>query len=134
MTEQKGEVSDEELKKVIGDFLEQGLAENIVIMFRRDPSYLKWTGDLLKDDRLSVRLGITMVIEELTTSIPDDLPLALPSLIPMLDDEEPLWRGEAVSMLGLIGTPEAAIHIRRLQDDPSEQVREMVEIVLAELS
>lgn len=128
------EVTDQELKKVIRDFLDQGLAENIVIMFRRNPSYLDWTGEILKDDRLSVRLGVSMLIEELQTLIPGELPRAIPSLLPLLEDTEPLWRGEAVSILGMIGTREVLEHIRPLGSDPSAQVREMVEIVLAELS
>ena len=134
MTSSGNEVSDQELKKVIGDFLDQGLAENIVIMFRRQPSYLEWTGELLKDERMSVRLGLTMVLEELSERIPDELHRAVPSLVTLLGNSEPLWRGEAVSILGLIGTPEAINHVRSLQDDPSPQVREMVHLVLDELS
>lgn len=128
------EVTDQELKKVIRDFLDQGLAENIVIMFRRNPSYLDWTGDILKDERLSVRLGVSMLIEELQPLIPDELPRAIPSLLKLLEDKEPLWRGEAVSILGMLGTQEVLEYIRPLSTDPSAQVREMVEIVLAELS
>ena len=65
---------------------------------------------------------------------PDKLALAIPSLAELLLAEEPLWRGEAVSILGIIDTPEAVALIRPLRHDPSALVREMVELVLEESS
>ncbi|RUM42691.1 MAG: hypothetical protein DSY80_06765, partial [Desulfocapsa sp.] len=50
------EVSDEELLKVIADFLEMGYVENIVAMFKQDQRYYDWVGDLIKDQRFAVRL------------------------------------------------------------------------------
>ena len=38
-TDHPAEVSDEELLKVIADFLEMGHVENIVAMFADDPRY-----------------------------------------------------------------------------------------------
>lgn len=126
------EVSDEELKKVIADFLEMGHIENIVAMFRQDPSYYSWSGELLMDERLNVRLGMAVLFEELKEIQGDLLEKAVPSLLPLLENQEPLYRGEAVSLLGIINTPEALSHVTKVKDDPSPQVREMVEIVLTE--
>lgn len=124
------EVSDEELKKVIADFLEMGHIENIVAMFRQDQKYYSWSGDLLQDERFNVRLGMAVLFEELNLIQPDKLELALTSLVPLLNHEEPLYRGEAISLLGIINSSEARKHIKTKQDDPSAQVREMVELVL----
>lgn len=126
------EVSDEELIKVIADFLDQGHVENIVAMFRRDPKYYTWTGEILRDERFSVRLGVSVLFEELLASQPDKVVLAIPSLMHLLDAEQPLLRGEAVSVLGIIGTRQALTAVGRLADDPNAQVREMVQLVLAE--
>jgi hypothetical protein len=134
MQHQQNEVSDEELKKVIADFLDQGHVENIVAMFRREPNYYAWTGEILRDERFSVRLGVSVLFEELQALQADKSALAIPSLAELLLDEEPLWRGEAVSILGIIGTPEAVALIRPLRHDTSAQVREMVELVLEESS
>lgn len=134
MQHQQNEVSDEELKKVIADFLDQGHVDNIVAMFRREPQYYAWTGEILRDERLSVRLGVSVLFEELLAMQPDKLALAIPSLAKLLLAEEPLWRGEAVSILGIIGTPEAVALIDPLRNDPSAQVREMVALVLEESS
>lgn len=126
------QVSDSELKKVIADFLDQGHVENIVAMFRREPEYYSWTGDLLQDERFSVRLGLSVLFEELQTIQPEKLPLAIPSLAKTLLLEESLFRGEAISVLAIIGTDEAFSLIRRHAVDTSPQVREIVELVLEE--
>lgn len=127
------EVSDEELKSVIADFLEMGHVENIVAMFRRDPQYYDWTGGLLLDDRFNVRLGIAILFEDLQAIQPDRTPLAIPSLQPLLDHDSPLIRGEAIGILGIIGTPEAMEIISLAKDDISPQVREMVAMALEEV-
>lgn len=124
------EVSDQELKRVIADFLDQGHVENIAAMFRRETRYYEWTGEILKDERFSVRLGISVLFEELREIQPEKLAIAIPSLIELLHSEEPLLRGEAVSILGIIATDEAMNHVRHMYDDSNPQVREMVQLVL----
>jgi len=126
------EVSDAELKKVIADFLEMGHVENIVAMFRREPAYYGWTGEILDDERFAVRVGVSVLFEELRQLQPERLPLAIPSLVRLLASDSPTMRGEAIGVLGLIGTPEAVGHIRAMAEDPSPQVREMVELALEE--
>ena len=133
MDQSKNEVSDEELKKVIADFLDQGHVENIVAMFRRDPIYYTWTGGLLRDERLSVRIGISVLFEELYLIQPEKLALATPSLAQLLGSENPQLRGEAVSILGIINTTETLLLIQKMQNDPNPQVQEMVQLVLEEL-
>ena len=130
MTEANNSVSDQEFKKVIADFIDQGLVENIVVMFRREPRYLRWSGELLKDERLNVRLGMAILFEELQSLIPDQLPLAIPSLRFLLGEKEPLWRGEAIGLLGFIVNEEARALIESMQNDPSPQVREIVALIL----
>ncbi len=126
------EVSDSDLKEVIADFLEMGHVENIVAMFRREPRYYAWAGELLRDERFNVRLGLTIVFEDLQHQSKEQTSLAIPSLVELLEDESPLIRGEAIGILGIIGTAEAREHIRARQNDTSPQVREMVQLALDE--
>lgn len=134
MTQRKDmdQVSDDELKKVIADFLEMGHVDNIVAMFRRDPGCYAWTGEILDDDRFSVRLGVSVLFEELKALQPERLALAVPSLARLLDNPSALLRGEAIGVLGIIGGDEATGLVRAMLDDPSPQVREMAELVLAD--
>ncbi|MGV1100626.1 HEAT repeat domain-containing protein [Thiovibrio sp. JS02] len=122
--------NDRELIKVIGDFLEMGHVENIMAMFKQDPSHYRLTGELLQDERFMVRMGVAVLFEELKAIRPAEIALATPSLLPLLAAETPWIRGEAVNILGIIGTPEALAHISPLADDPEAQIREIVADIL----
>lgn len=129
------EVSEAELKKVIGDFLDMGLVDNIVAMFRREPRYLAWTGELLNDSRFQVRLGISVLFEELRAVRPDLVDLATPSLLALLRAEPALpayVRGEALSVLAIIGSDAAMDGVRALADDADPLVAEIVADILGE--
>ena len=125
-------VGDEETRKVIADFLEMGLADNIIAMFRQDETLYDWTGMLLSDKRFMVRMGLVVVFEELVKSEgPAKTARAIESLVPLLEKATPAYvRGEAATILGLIGTEEALRHIRTLIDDPDPQVREITRDLL----
>ena len=129
-------VSDEETRRTIADFLEMGYAENIVAMFRQDENLYDWTGLLLNDDRFMVRMGLVVVFEELAkTEGPAKTARAIDALVPLLSRDTPSYvRGEAVTILGLIGSEEAMGHIRGLLDDPDKQVREIVTDLLRDSS
>jgi len=120
-------VSDQETKETIADFLEQGHVENIVAMFQEDPALYAWTGELLNDERFMVRLGMVVLFEYLQESRPDELPLALPSLLPLLNEDiAPYVRGEAATIVAMINTKEAHLALEPLKNDPDPQVREII--------
>ncbi len=124
------EVSDEELHKVIADFLEMGHVENIVAMFKQETRYYQWVGTLLEDERFAVRLGVSVLFEYLLEERPDEVHLAIPSLAAALSHETPWVRGEAVSVLSIIGTDEAIAIIKMMDNDPDPQVAAMVRDIL----
>jgi HEAT repeat protein len=128
-----GESSVPEVLQVIGDFLEMGLVENILAMFRQDQAHYGLAGELLRDERFMVRLGLAVLFEELAASRPAHVRLAIPSLLPLLQEEDPSLRGEAANLLGIIGAPEAREQLTALLDDPDPQVVEIVRDVLAGL-
>lgn len=120
-----------DLLKIIGDFLELGHVENIVAMFKQDTSLYSLTGDLIRDERFSVRLGTAVLFEELVAMRPDETSLAIPFLLPLLQEENPLLRGEAATILGIIGSPDALQHLRQLANDPDPQVREIITDIIS---
>ena len=124
------EVSDDELVQIIADFLSLGHVENIVAMFRQEPQYYQWTGLLLNDSRFAVRLGLSVLFEHLTGLCPDQVSLAIPSLAGQLDNPLAWVRGEALSILAIIGTPEALKLVHSHLDDPSPQVVEIAHDIL----
>lgn len=121
-----------DLLPVITNFLEQGLVENIVIMFKRDSSLYNLSGKLISDDRFNVRLGTAVLFEELATIRPQEVALAIPALLPILKHDIPLFRGEAVTILGIIGTPAALHYLEQHGDDPDPQVQELITDILKE--
>ena len=115
-----------DLLKVIGDFLELGHVENIEAMFRQDAGLYDLAGDLVRDERYAVRLGTAVLFEELALEKPNRTSLAIPSLLPLLHEKDPLLRGEAATILGIIGSPSALQHLLPLKEDPDPQVREII--------
>jgi len=129
------EVSDAELKKVIGDFLDMGHVDNITAMFRREPRYYGWIGEILNDPRFQVRLGVSVLFEELRLLQPDKIDLAIPSLLALLQAVPPApsyARGEAVGVLALIGSEAAMAAVRALAADPDPLVAEVARDILGE--
>ncbi|NTV14360.1 MAG: HEAT repeat domain-containing protein [Desulfobulbaceae bacterium] len=118
--------NDRELLQVIGEFLEQGLAENIAAMYRQDPGLHRLTGELLRDERFMVRMGVAVLYEELAATRPEELALAIPALTPLLTNPQAYVRGDACTILGLINTTAARELLSSLAADPDPQVREIV--------
>jgi len=126
------DISREELLKVIGDFLEMGHVENIVAMFKQDDSLYDLTGDLIRDERFAVRLGMAVLFEELVRIRPHDTGKAIASLVPLLKETSPVLRGEAANILGLINTDAALRPLEPLRSDPDPQVAEIVGDILGD--
>ena len=129
-TEDSWTVSDEELRRVIADFLALGHVDNIVAMMRQEPRYLAWAGLLLEDERFSVRIGVSVLFEYLAELCPHHLPLAVPGLVEQLRHPVDWVRGEAASVLGIIATQEALAALPPLLHDAAPQVIEIVRDIL----
>ena len=127
------EVSDAELLKVIKDFLEMGHVDNIVAMFDRESRYFGWTGAILDDERFAVRLGVSVLFEDLRARECAAMHLAVPSLTRLLSSEKPLIRGEALSVLAIINDQSLRSQAMRMLDDGDLQVQENAEDILASL-
>ena len=129
--QQANEVSDEELRQVIADFLNMGHVENIVAMFRQEQRYYDWVGDLLTDERFAVRLGVCVLFEYLVEERPEEARLAIDSLARQLGSETAWVRGEAVTVLGIIGGPRAMELVAGMTKDPDQQVAEIARDIVA---
>ncbi|MEN8140909.1 MAG: HEAT repeat domain-containing protein [Thermodesulfobacteriota bacterium] len=120
------DVSDDEMVKVIADFLEQGLADNIISMFKADSSYYPLIGQVLRDERFAVRLGVNVLFEELVAQGVSEVALAVEPLVELLDPQTPAYvRGEAAGVLGIIASASALAALKPLVDDEDPQVAEI---------
>ncbi len=119
------ETDEKEFTKLISDDLESGALEKVIELFRYNKTLFLVVGNLLRDERMKVRLGANMLIDELREEKPDDVKLALPGVLPLLQDQNPTIRGDAADMLGMIGSVE---HIGSLQELLKEDNHQIVEI------
>jgi HEAT repeat protein len=110
-----------------------GHVDNIVAMFHRESRYFGWTGDILNDERFAVRLGVSVLFEELRSRQCASLHLAIPSLSTLLSSKDPLLRGEALSVLAIINDQSLREQALPMLDDDNGQVREIAEDILASL-
>ena len=124
-------IDRQELIKVISDFIEKGHVENIVAMFKQDQSCYALTGELIRDERFMVRMGVAVLFEELAAVRPPaELDLAVPSLKRQFGDETPYIRGEAANILAIINSEKSLSALGLLEDDPDPQVAEIVKDAL----
>ncbi len=124
-------VSDAEMKQVVAEFLEQGHIDTVTALFRHDHHMFDLVGDILDDERYIVRLGMVVLFEDLVQEGVQEVERAIPSLAALLDRAPVYVRGEAATILGIIGTPAALDHLRPLLSDPEPQLREIAADFLA---
>lgn len=122
-----GESSRQQLREVIADFLELGHLENIVAMFKQDPSCLALTGELIQDERFRVRMGVAVLFEELVPLMPEPmLDGAVPSLQGLSAHAAAYVRGDAAHILATIGSSTAFAALAGFRADPDPEVAAIV--------
>lgn len=111
------QMSDEELKTMVLDYMEKGFLENIIDMFRRDESLYPLVADMIKDERIRVRLGATALVEEMAKVDQSPFISLIPSIGKLLEDNNPTVRGDAANLLDIIGHTDALPFLLKARDD-----------------
>jgi hypothetical protein len=125
--------NDQSLITLIADHMENGFLENIVDMFRHDRSLYSLTGSLIQDERVRVRVGITALMEELKKLDSIHIIEAVTGLLPLLSHTEPVVRGDAANLLGIIGDEDALLPLEKLLGDENEHVRLIAKEAIEEI-
>jgi HEAT repeat protein len=110
----------------LADFLEKGLLENLVILFRAEPGLYPLLADLLRDERIAVRIGASALVESLLEDNAGNGTRIASALLPLLESDSPTVRGDAAWLLGVAGDPGALPGLRARVDDDNADVREAV--------
>jgi HEAT repeat protein len=126
--------NDAGLRQMIADYMENGFLENIIDMFRHDRSLYGLLGELIQDERVRVRIGVTAMMEELRTLDSPNLPACVPVLLPLLDHDSPVVRGDVTNILGLIGDRGLLPVLEKMRSDEDPNVRIIAEEAIAEIS
>ena len=115
-----------DVKKMLADYMEGGLLDNIVDMFKHDENLYEYAGDLLRDERMRVRIGAIALFEALAKEAPDRVKRALPSVLSLLKDQNPVVRGDAAYLLGIIGDEGVIPALDEIMNDEDANVRLIV--------
>ena len=115
-----------EFTKLLSDDLAAGEVDKVTILFQYNKTLYEVVGNLIKDERMLVRVGLNMVMDDLIETKPQDVHLALPVLIPLLTDESPTVRGDVADLIDMIGDQNHIALLEPLLADPHPQVVEIV--------
>jgi len=107
----------------VADFLEKGLLENLVILFRGDPALYPLLAELLRDERIAIRIGASALVESLAEEGSDQAALAAGVLLPLLDSDSANVRGDAAYLLGIVGGKESLSRLGKMPGDSDGNVR-----------
>ena len=112
--------------------MEGGFLENIIDMFRHDPSLFKHLPALVTDERGRVRIGVAALVDELLPEFRPEIERTIDGIASAgLTHQNPSIRGDAAYLLELIGTEEAKARLRAaLEVERHPAVREAIEDAL----
>ncbi|RJQ38697.1 MAG: HEAT repeat domain-containing protein [Nitrospiraceae bacterium] len=126
--------SSSELRQMIADYMENGFLENIIDMFKYDNSLYSLVGELMTDERVRVRLGMSALVETLKEEDPENIYSAIVNIVPLLGHNEPVIRGDAAYLLGIIGHEESIPLLEKTAgDDTNAEVRLIAKEAIEEI-
>ncbi len=122
-----------DMTSMIADYMEKGFLENIIDMFKHDRTLYPLIGELMTDERMRVRLGITALVETLANEDRHNIPGSIDSIARLLKEQDSTARGDAAYLLGIIGHPAALPHLEYVLADDNAQVREIAVEAIEEI-
>jgi HEAT repeat protein len=126
-------IDPSDIKTMIADYMEKGFLENIIDMFKHDASLYSYIGELMKDERLIVRIGISALLDTLKTEDPENISKAIPSILPLLKDKNPVLRSDAAYFIGMIGNKESIPLLKEAAKDEDENVTVIAQEAIEEI-
>lgn len=129
----RSDMTDDELKAMVLDHMEKGFLENIIDMFRHDESLYPLVIDMLRDERMRVRLGAVALVEELVREKKPLFAPLIPGIAALLQDPSPTVRGDGAYILGLLRHRESLPYLLEARRDPDGTVRELIEDAIRDI-
>jgi hypothetical protein len=119
-------MNDDELKTMVLNYMDDGYLENIIDMLKHDESLYPLVIDMIKDDRVRVRLGAAALVEELVKINREPFVKLVPAIGSLLKDPSPTLRGDAAYLLGIIRHADALPFLLNAKDDGNRFAREVI--------
>jgi HEAT repeat protein len=127
-------MTDAQMRDMLIEYMGNGFLDNIIALYKQDPSVYRFIPDMLASESLQVRLGAVALVEELAREHRAELRSAVPGLIRLLASGNPTVRGDAASVLGTIGDRSARPALEAALQDDNVSVREVVRDALEEIN
>jgi len=108
---------------MVADHMDKGFLENIIDMFKYDVTLYSILPNLIKDERIAVRIGTTALMESLAEQETENVQKAIPVLLPLLSDDDPNARGDTANILGIIAREDISEKLTPLLEDENPNVR-----------
>lgn len=126
--------SSEGLSEYLEEVLLEGNLESANKLIQRYPQALENVIDLMADPeaKINVRLGVGVIIEDMAET--ESFKAVIPRLIEYLSDDDARIRGDACHYLSLTKDASYVPDIKKLLADESEEVREIAQDSLDDLS
>ena len=118
---------------MIADYMEGGLLDNIIDMFKHDKNLYELVTELMTDERMRVRIGVTALLETLILEDPENVKKTIPRILFLLKHENPVIRGDAAYILGTIGDREVVPSLQEIISDENENVRIIVKEAIEDI-
>jgi len=122
-----------DMQKMIADYMENGMLDNIVDMFKHDKGLYDYIPALLTDERIRVRIGTIALLEALAVEDGGNTREAIRVLLPLLGESSPLVQGDAAYVLGLIGNAETIPYLEELLSSENSDVRMIAEEAIQDI-
>lgn len=123
-------MTDTELKDMLIEYMGKGFLENIIDMFKHDPSLFRFLPDLISSENTRVRIGAVALVEELRDSFKDKIEETLPALVRLLENGDDTLRGDIAYLISILNTPSAHDILKILCNTENPDIREIVEETL----
>jgi len=123
-------MTESELKDMLIEYMGKGFLENIIDMFKHDPSLFRFLPDLISSENTRVRIGAVALVEELRDFFKDRIEETLPTLVRLLENGDDTLRGDIAYLLSILNTPSAHDILKTLSNDENPDIREIVEETL----
>jgi len=122
-----------EMRNLLIEYMGKGFLENIISLFRTDPSLFVHVPVMLSDENMRVRLGTAALVEEFAESHRAELAAVVPDIIRLLGHANPTIRA-TLPMAGHFEGRRAVGPLQERLQDPNPAVRESMKDALDEIT
>ncbi|MBT4525224.1 MAG: HEAT repeat domain-containing protein [Deltaproteobacteria bacterium] len=123
----------QEFAELLAENLSTGNLDQVISLFQYNGTLYETIGLLVKSEKMNVRIGITAVMEELLEAGLVNKKKAIENIQPLLKDQNPVVRGDAANLVGILGDMEHISLLEPLLKDENFQVVEVVEEAIEEI-